>query len=401
MPGHTRQFEVSKGLVKLGWEVELFASDFNLTVRKYLKPKKIFHFFERVQSVNVHWLWVIPYKKNNWLRILNWISFCAHILFRLIPYGIYLKLIKKAPNVIVYSSPQLPAAWITLIISRILNIPFLVEIRDLWPQVLIDQAGISEEKLSVKILKWMESQIYKHSFHVIVLAKGAQKYVSKRGANNVSWLPNGPDLNKFSYTEPIFYENKFKILYFGAHGEANSLITLINAARILENQKEYSIGKRITIDLVGDGPEKPFLIKEAEGLNNLRFFDPISKNMIPKLIGESNAVVVTLKRVKLYSYGVSPNKLYDAYAIGRPVISSISGVINNEVEAEGVGLTAESEDSRELAKAIFRISNLDSMKIKEMGIRARKLAENTYSRKLVIDKYNDLLSSFIKKDSLR
>ena len=123
--------------------------------------------------------------------------------------------------------------------------------------------------------------------------------------------------------------------------------------------------------------------------------------MIPKLIGESNAVVVTLKRVKLYSYGVSPNKLYDAYAIGRPVISSISGVINNEVEAEGVGLTAESEDSRELAKAIFRISNLDSMKIKEMGIRARKLAENTYSRKLVIDKYNDLLSSFIKKDSLR
>ena len=78
-----------------------------------------------VKNVDIHWLWVIPYKKNNWLRILNWISFSAHIAIRLIPYGIYLKIIKKAPDVIVYSSPQLPAAWISLIISKILNIHLL------------------------------------------------------------------------------------------------------------------------------------------------------------------------------------------------------------------------------------------------------------------------------------
>ncbi len=397
MPGHTRQFEVSTGLVELGWDVDLFASDFNLTIRKYLKPNKLFYLFERIKNVNLHWLWVIPYRKNNWLRILNWISFSAHIAIRLIPYGIYLKLIKKAPDVIVYSSPQLPAAFITLIICRILNIPFVVEIRDLWPQALIDQAGISEEKLLVKILKWMEGSIYKFAAEVIVLAKGSQEYVRKRGAKNVSWLPNGADLSQFFYVEPKFHEDYFKIVYFGAHGEANSLITLVQAARILETKKDYTIGKKIIIDIVGDGPEKSMLIQMATGLKNLKFIDPISKDLVPNLISKSNAVVITLKNVKLYSYGVSPNKLYDAYAIGRPVITAITGAINDEVNSEGIGLTAKSEDYEELAESIFKISNLDKNILEGMGIKARKLAEKRYSRQLVIDKYNSILNSLIKK----
>ena len=111
---------------------------------------------------------------------------------------------------------------------------------------------------------------------------------------------------------------------------------------------------------------------------------------MPRLIAESNSVVVTLKDINLYSYGVSPNKLYDAYAVGRPVITAISGAINHEVEEEGIGLTASSEDSEGLADAIFRISNLDHQALKEMGFRARKLAENRYSRQLVINKYNTI-----------
>ena len=67
------------------------------------------------------------------------------------------------------------------IISKILNIPFVAEIRDLWPQVLIDQAGISEDKLLVRILKLMEYSIYKNANHVIVLANGSQKYVREKG----------------------------------------------------------------------------------------------------------------------------------------------------------------------------------------------------------------------------
>ncbi len=397
MPGHTRQFEVSVGLVKLGWQVELFASDFNLVLRKYLKPKKLFHLYENVRNVDVHWLWVIPYKKNNWLRILNWVSFSTHIAIRLIPYGIYLKIIKKAPDVIVYSSPQLPAAWISLIISKILNIPFVAEIRDLWPQVLIDQAGISEDKFLVRILKLMEYSIYKNANHVIVLANGSQKYVREKGCKNVSWLPNGPDLKQFTYSEQKLHEEYFKLVYFGAHGEANSLETLIQAARILETQQIYKYGRKIFIDLVGDGPEKQSLIREAKGLNNLKFFDPVSKYFVPNLISEANAVIVTLKNINLYSYGVSPNKLYDAYAIGRPVITAISGAINDEVEIEGIGLTALSEDPKGLAKVIFKISNLDHKTLNEMGMKARKLAEKRYSRQLVIDKYNSILNSLIEK----
>ena len=172
----------------------------------------------------------------------------------------------------------------------------------------------------------------------------------------------------------------------------------MQAARILETKKEYTIGKKIIIDIVGDGPEKPMLIQMAAGLKNLKFIDPISKDLVPNLISKSNAVVITLKNVKLYSYGVSPNKLYDAYAIGRPVITAITGDINDEVKSEGIGLTAKSEDYKELAESIFKISNLDENILEGMGIKARKLAEKRYSRQLVIDKYNTILNSAIKKD---
>ena len=121
---------------------------------------------------------------------------------------------------------------------------------------------------------------------------------------------------------------------------------------------------------------------------------------MPNLISEANAVIVTLKNINLYSYGVSPNKLYDAYAIGRPVITAISGVINDEVETEGIGLTALSEDPKGLANVIFKISNLDQKTLNQMGMKARKLAEKRYSRQIVIDKYNFILNSLIEKNYL-
>ena len=304
---------------------------------------------------------------------------------------------KTLPDVILASSPQLPSAFLSLILSKLFKVPFVVEIRDLWPQVLIDQGGLSPNNFIVKALIWMEKQIYKNANYVVVLAKGAKKYVHKRGAKKVIWLPNGPDLNNFkfcklSHIEKFSFKRRFRIIYTGAHGEANDLINIVEAAKLLSDLPVKFI-------LIGDGPSKRNLIIKASSLNNIEFKDSIPKEKIPSILADADAVILTLKKVPLFKYGVSPNKLYDAYAIGRPVISAVDGDINNEIEENRLGYTAESSNPEQLSLAVRKLFNTSRNERIAMAQRARKLAEDIYSRQRVNLAYENLLKklSLIKK----
>ena len=390
MPGHTRQFEIAKGLVKKGWNVYVFASDFNLSTRKFIYNKNKISSLQLINGINWHWLKVIPYYSNNWKRYLNIISFSTHLLIKLIYKSILDKLFDKLPDLIFASSPQLPSAFVGLIISKIINRPFILEIRDLWPQVLIEQGGMDQSSFIIKILSILEKLLYQNADHVIVLAKGSVDFVKKRGAKHVTWLPNGPDLEifkkqslpkepeKFTFIEP------FKIFYTGAHGEANALDIVIDAARLIRDLP-------IKIYLVGDGPEKKKLIKYSKGLENIIFKDPIPKNEIPKLLKNSHSILLTLKNIKLYSYGVSPNKLYDAYAIGRPVITNVNGDINDEVNINRIGITSNPNSYKSLASAIRQMFYTPRLKRIKMANRARLLAESLYSREKIVNKLNKIL----------
>ena len=391
MPGHTRQYEIAKGLAKYGWKINVFASDFNLSRREYFYLKNFqLSLTEEIDGIKWSWLRVYPYKINDIKRYLNIVSFCLHISIRLFITSIF----EKSPDIIFASSPQLPAAFICLLIAKILGKPFVVEIRDLWPQVLLEQGGIKKSNFIIKVLSMMEKYIYKNSDHVIVLAKGSMQFVRKRGAKNISWLPNGPDLNdfkeiniskepeKFSFNEP------FKIFYTGAHGEANALDILIDAARLIQDLP-------IKIVLVGDGPEKNNLIKYANGLENIQFLNPVPKKYIPTLLKDANAIALILKNINLFSYGVSPNKLYDAYALSKPVITNVNGDINDEVRLNNLGVTSQPGSSLDLAKSIKILFQKSKIERAEMGKRARSLAEKIYSREKVIQKYDELFKKLI------
>ena len=135
LPGHTRQFEVAAGLVSEGWQVEVFASDFNLTQRQY-RRLRFPHLWstERPAGIRWTWLWVSPYSHNNWKRQLNMLSFCFHLVIRLAPTAILGRLVGRAPDVILASSPQLPAAFTSFWLARLTGIPFVLEVRDLSPR---------------------------------------------------------------------------------------------------------------------------------------------------------------------------------------------------------------------------------------------------------------------------
>lgn len=305
-------------------------------------------------------------------------------------------LFRDLPDVIIASSPQLLASFCSLIIAKIIRRPFVFEVRDLWPQVLIDLGGYKEKSLFIKCLKLIESFLYIYSDCVIILSKGSYDYIKKKGAKKIFWLPNGPDLKKFSPTpypkdsKQFSFNNPFLLIYAGAHGIANDLDNVLEAAKLI---KEHPV----EILLIGDGPTKKELIIKGRKLSNVKFMKPISKDLIPKIISSANAILISLKDIKLFEYGISPNKLYDGYALARPILSTAKGSVNDEINQYGTGLTANPGDPVELAEVIKKMYKLPFNERKMMGIKGRELAEKTYSRERIKIKYASIIKDLILK----
>jgi len=180
------------------------------------------------------------------------------------------------------------------------------------------------------------------------------------------------------------------VLYAGAHGDANALENVIEAARRLEHSNSP-----VRFQFIGDGPEKHALIQLAAGLKTVVFEDPIPKAEIPGRMAKADAILLSLRDVPLFRYGVSPNKLYDAYAIGRPVITTVAGSINAEVETLRLGVTAEPGSPPALADAILRLAKTPRAEREAMAERAIQLAHSTYSRQRINAEYNRLLREVI------
>ncbi len=395
MPGHTRQYDLSIYLKNKGLSVSVFSSDFNLALRKYLKKKNnILYGKENIEGVNWYWLKVFAYNKNNWRRYLNMISFDINLLINMFLKCLLGIFFNNKPSVIIASSPQLPAAFFSFLIAKLFSIPIILEVRDLWPRVLLDIKNYKTNSFYIKLLFLMENILYKYSNLVIVLSKGCIEYVKCRGAKEILYLPNGPNLKVFKYSElpeeldSFSKDRPFKIVYSGAHGLVNGLKNVIDAARLLDDLP-------IKFYFIGDGQEKDNLIRQATGVNSIIFNDPIPQSQMPEFLSKFDAILVSLSDIKLFRYGVSPNKLYDAYALGRPVITTIPGIINEEVSKFKVGVTSKADSASDLAISIKKLFLLSRKEREKMSVNSRLLAEKEYSREIICEKFYQIIKSII------
>ena len=392
LAGHSRQYDIASYLSSKGCKIRVYSSDFSLSQRKFTKlTKNQIIKMEIIENIEWYWLKVIPYKKNNLRRIFNLISFCFNLISILTAHS-FIK--NKKPDLIYASSPQLPAAFISLLFAKFINIPFIFEVRDLWPQVLIDQGSGNRENFLIRILKIFEIFLYKNSNHIFVLSENAIKYIKERGGRKITFLPNGPELKFFKYyalpkeINGFNLGRPFKILYTGAHGESNDLKNVLDAAKILDELP-------IEFNFIGDGTEKEKLQDYAKNFKNVNFFDPIPKTEIPSILATSDAIILSLKNIQVFKYGISPNKLYDAYAIGRPVISTVEGSINDEIRKYKVGVTCKGEDPRILSETIKELFYLPRKNRIQMSKNARLLSEQKYSREIINKKIYEIINNLI------
>ena len=381
LPGITRHFDFAKELVSRGHEVTVFASSFHHSkqeeTKTYLKNKKILK--EDIEGVQYVWIKTPGYSDNGIRRVINMYVF-ASLFYKNAP----VLLQKNMPDVIVGSSLHLFGTLAAFWFAQKQQTPFVLEIRDLWPQTLIDM-GMSKWHPFVLLQGWIERYLYKHSKNIITLLPKSHLYIEKFGVDPemITYIPNGVDLERFKGTkEKDFKETELHVVYTGSIGRANNIETLIEAAQRLKKYNE------IKFIIAGDGPlRKPLEKRLVEyHLDNVEFLGSVPKNDIIHILKSADCLIFPLKDTPVFRFGISSNKLFDYMAAKKPIIFA-SNSINNPVKDAGGGLTIPPEDSKALADAILEIFNMGSVEREKMSENAYDYVEKNHAIPVLVDKF--------------
>jgi len=302
-------------------------------------------------------------------------------------------------DLILVTSPPLFVGITAYLLSRFKRIPYLFEVRDLWPESAID-TGVLRNKFIIWISFRLEQFIYKKAKRINVLTPAFRtNLIDKKQipAEKIIFIPNAAD---FSLSDELLQQferdafrneqgihDKFVITYVGAHGVANHLEQILDAAELLRETP-------VLFQLIGDGMQKNYLKKEVKTRNlpNIRFVDPVPKKEVFKYIMASEMGASVLKKVDAFKT-IYSNKTFDYMACRIPVLLLIDGVSRELVEEADCGLYAEPENPAEIAEKIrFCMDNPE--KIKEQGNNGYHYAKEHFDRLILASRYMDQMQSF-------
>ena len=389
-PGGTRHHELARYLAQKGHKVTIIASPVSyLTGTDQQKRVR-----KQVDDLGVTIIrsYTLPALHRSFIwRILSFLSFMVSSFIN----GLF---VRKVDLVWGTTPPifQGPTAWL---LARLKGVPFLLEVRDLWPAFAV-AVGVLHNKTLIRLSEWLERFLYKHANQVMVNSPGFLAHVKARGAGEVALIPNGADPAMFdpesdgaAFRQAQGLTDEFVVLYAGAHGLSNDLDVVLDAAALLKDQP----GLRIV--LLGDGKEKPRLQARAAemGLDKVLFLPPLPKTKMAEALAAADACLAILKPIELYKT-TYPNKVFDYMAAGRPVILAIDGVIREVVEEAEAGVFAQPGDPEALAAAIQQLAS-NPAKCRTMGNNGRKSIEMNFSRIALAEKFTALLETMRRRNA--
>ena len=297
-------------------------------------------------------------------------------------------------DVIICTSPPLTVGITGWILSKLKRVPMVFEVRDLWPESAID-TGVLTNKLLIKISYWLERKSYKSASWINVLTPAFEKaLIEKKNIrpDRISMIPNGADLDIFKpgqlnnwVREKHDLGDSFVVTYVGAHGVANHLIQLLDAAKLLKDHKD------VKIMLVGDGMQKKMLVEKAKELQleNVVFVDSVPKDKIVDYVAASNVCTAVLKKVDTFKT-VYPNKVFDYMSAKRPIILAIDGVARELIENAGAGLFVEPENARPFADAVLKLKD-DPDYCCRCGEQGFDYVTKNFARNILADRYIEII----------
>lgn len=286
----------------------------------------------------------------------------------------------QQPADLVFATSTPLTAAIPGIFAKILRRkPFVFEVRDLWPE-LPKAMGVIRNPVLLWALSVLEWCAYKAADGLVGLSPGIVEGIQRINRNRkpVVLIPNASDTDFFRprHSAP---ENSGPLVavFTGAHGQANGLDAILDAARVLKQRNRADI----EIRLIGDGRLKPVLVERAQrgGLDNCVFREPMPKEQLAEELAQSDVGLMLLANVPAFYNGTSPNKFFDYLAAGLPVINNYPGWLAGLIDQNACGLAVDPENPEALADALCWMADHPHER-KKMGARARRLAETTFSR---------------------
>ena len=342
--GGTRHLDYARRLVADGHRVTIFASSFHYATHEDFKtyPPGTDFLKEEYDGVEFVWIRTRPYRGNGVARVLNMLDYLRKAL------RIAKKRMPDRPDIVVGSSVHLFAVLAGYRCARYYGVPFVMEVRDLWPQTLIDM-GMSRRHPFIVLLGWLEKYLYRRADAVVTNLPYASGYIRRFvPEEKIHWIPNGVDLSRRTEIVPYSFEKgSFHVLYAGAVGRANQLDILIEAAKRLA-------GEPVRFHIVGDGPERGRLERLARELgvaDAVTFHGAVDKTTAVSMINGADLLFFPLADSPVFRYGIASNKLFDYLASRRPVLFA-SNAKNDPVKEAGAGISVPAEDPAATAEAV-------------------------------------------------
>jgi glycosyltransferase involved in cell wall biosynthesis len=389
-----RHYELGRELTKQGMTVVIVSGSYSHLFVHQPRATGAYT-LEDIDGLTYCWVGVPHYRGAASIRrVINMLAF----MWRL--YRLPARLLRR-PDVIVVSSPSpfpiLPAErW-----RRRFGCPLVFEVRDIWPMSLQELVGLSDRHPLVLLLGSLESRAYRAADVVVSVLPDAGPHFVRRGMapGKLRVIPNGIDAGTLEASQtaqvrdgevaPATSRHRpFIVGYVGTLGIANTIETLIDAARLLQDDG-------VAIRIVGQGPHEPVLRQLAAGLNNVRFVGPVAKSDVQATMRGLDAGYVGFHRSPLYRLGIAPNKLVGYMAAERPVLLAADAA-NDLVRDAGCGLTVEPDDPRALADAILRLRDMDPEERARLGRNGREFVARELTYRTLGAEYAALLAEVME-----
>ena len=376
-----RSYYVAKSLQEKEVKTTVFSSSHTHVMHTQPKVSKSFH-KEMIDGIEYIWVKNIAYGKSKTVgRLLNMLYFSFKLFF----YPFFLK---EKPDAVLVSSPSpFPVinGWLW---AKLTGAKFIFEVRDIWPLSMQELSGMSKWHPLVVLMRFFEVFAYKFCDYTVSLLPHADKHMVPSGLkeSKFKYIPNGILENDIEVEDCglDLPKDKFLIGYAGTIGIANKLQLLVEVAQKIDD-------KDVHICIVGKGAYKDELMAYCKdnSIDNVTFYDPIKKNQVPHFLGQLDACYIALQDEKLFSYGVSPNKLFDYMFAKKPILFCINSG-NHPVRDGNCGYEVRTGKSEDIAAAVKKLKALSEDERVQMGENGYQYVLENHSYAKISDKFKEL-----------
>ncbi len=377
-----RCYDHARRWVKAGHEVSVITGAPNAP-RGEIFPGYRNKLFQRemIEGINVVRVWTFVTPNVGWfLRSLDYLSYFLAAFIA--------SFCVRRVDVILGTTPHLLAPFAAMVSAFFRRVPWVLELRDIWPASLA-AVGFQRFRPLISVLRLLERMLYKHADRIIYVSRGFEDYLKsqKVPANKLVYIPNGADLNLFAGQRgPRRALNGGSVIgYFGTIGLSHGLDVVLQAAR------NISLPANTRFVLCGDGAERQLIeeLKETHKISNIDIIDSVPRNEMPALMARCDALLVHLRPHPVFDM-VIPSKLFDAAAMGKPVLAGLSGVAADLVKENDFGIVFRQDDAAALVAACRQLL-ADPSEMQRLGRNGRNFAKK-HSRDRLAD---DIILCFL------